>query len=109
MTWKPAVARRAARSSHTLRWRLAVALVEQKDAGTAFSGREIRAFEAGTVGRGEVRDPWRRRFLGPGWEAKQKRHQQHRGEEKGRETAADHRASVLMCTLGRVKGQFLSS
>ena len=74
MTWKPAVARRAARSSHTLRWRLAVALVEQKDAGTAFSGREIRAFEAGTVGRGEVCDPWRRRFLGPGWEAKQKWH-----------------------------------
>jgi len=82
--------------------------VEQKDAGTGFSGGEISTLEAGAIGRGEIYDPWRRRFLGSGCEAKQKWHQQQRGEETGRETVADHRASVLMCTLDRVKGQFVS-
>jgi hypothetical protein len=53
---------------------LAVALVEQKDSRTGFGCREIGAFKPGPIGCGEVYDLWRRRFLGPGWEAKEEGH-----------------------------------
>ena len=75
---------------------LTVALVEQQDARTGLTGREIGAFEAGAVASLEIHDARGRRLLCSCAEARHYWREHQQGEKPKRGAAAGHEISLRM-------------